>query len=43
MRTKFVAFDRVESAFEEGAEDSGLHVAPIGTGSFYKERKLVVS
>jgi hypothetical protein len=38
---ELVALDGVEGAFEEGAEDGGFDVAPVGAGGFEEEVDLV--
>ena len=40
VRAEFVAFVGREGAFEEGAEDGGLDVAPFEGGGFAEEREL---
>ena len=41
--TELVTFDGVERAFEQGAEDGGLDIAPVGAGGFDEQPKLVLS
>jgi hypothetical protein len=38
---QLVALARVQGALQEGAEDGGLHVAPVGLGRLDQERQLV--
>jgi hypothetical protein len=36
-----VAFERVEGAFEQGAEDGGFDLGPVGAGGFEQQVDLV--
>jgi len=43
MRPELVAFDRVERAFEQGAENGRFDIAPVGLGGFDQELLLAAA